>query len=223
MKKTRKDNIITTLIENELKSNELKEKYLSLLISRIEENRKTMRRYSSLLILIMFSYYLIFSTTISEISIGPLKFKDNSIVILLLPSMFSFIYYRYIAVWIELADQKHVYSNTTSKLFNLDFNSLLNDRLRFNSLIETFIIQHLNEKSGFLSFIVNLLWVPIAYGLIISPFIFNIYSTVNIYRKFEMTTFFEWLLFLTPIVIGFFTLLVLIKTNRMDINRKKPA
>lgn len=220
MEKTRKDNIISSIIDNELNSNELIEKYLKLLTYRIEENRKSMRRYSSILILIILIYYLIFNFKIPEISIGPLKLEDNSIAILLLPSIFSFIYYRYILVWIELADQKHIYSNITSKLFNLDFDSLLHIRLRFHSLIESFSIHHLNEKSNVLNFIIGLLWIPIGYGLIILPFIFEVYSIVNIYRNFEIDTFLFWLLFLTPIIIGLFTILVLIKTSLMDINRR---
>ncbi len=221
MEKTRKDIIISGLIDNELESTDNQEKYLALLTSRIDENRKTMRRYGSLMILMVFSFYLALITKISEISLGLFKLEDNSIAILLLPSIFSFLYYRYIAVWDELVDQKHIYSNITSKLFNIEFDSLLNDRIRFHSLIESIISHHLNEKPKVLGVIIYLLWLPIAYGIIMSPFIFIIYSIINIYRKFQMNTLLEWLLFLTPIVISFFTIVLLIKRRNSDINKRK--
>lgn len=223
MEETRKDKIISNFVNNQLKSKESQDKYLSILNLRIEENRKSMNRYSVIMLLIVFAFPLIIETKISEVSLGPFKLSDNSLLILILPSVFAFVYYKYITIWIDLADQKHIYSVLTSKLYNLKFNSFLNNRLRYHSIIESFSTNHLGDEPGNFGCIVNIVWIPVAYGLIASPFIFEFYSIIKIYRNFELNSITEWILFLTPIIIILFTILILVKTNRDDINRRNPV
>ena len=85
-----KDQQISKIIFEQLDTIESKEKYLNLLNSRIDENRKTLSSLLVIMVLTAFAFPLIVETKISEISVGPFKLRDNLFAISKFP-LFAYV------------------------------------------------------------------------------------------------------------------------------------
>ncbi len=211
--------VISKLIEEEIGTKELQEKYLNLLISRIDENRKSIRNLISIMLVTVLAFPLIIETKISEISFGPFKLQDNSFAISIIPTIFAFSYYKYITVWYDLIDQKNVYKILTAGILSIEKESLLNEILRPYSFFDSVAKNHLKEKSKTLGCIITLLWLPIIIGIGVFPFIFEYYSIKILYTKFRLRTIFDWVFLISPILTSLFTLIVMIQVGKKDIAR----
>ena len=198
---------ITKIIELQLKTPAAQEKYLDLITNRIEENRKIMGGIFVIMLLCVFAFPLIVETKINEIVVGPFKLKDNSFAISIIPSIFALCYYKYALVWIDLVEQKNTYKALTSKFFSLKEDSYLNERLVPFSFADKVLFYHLNKSKKF-ACALGLFWIPIVLAFIFFPFIFEYYTSKTLFFKYGLKTVFDWLFFLTPIVSGFFTVLI---------------
>lgn len=212
---------ISKYITEELNSAELREKYLGIINQRIDENRKAINGISMILILTIFSFPLIQETKITEISIGPFKLNDNSFAISIIPSIFALCYYKYVTIWIDLVEQKSVYKILTSKIFLLKEKSYLNDRIKHYSFLDSILYLHFEEKSKILGCFVSLIWIPILLGFMFFPFYFEYYTVKTLYLKFGLKNIFDWTFFMTPILIGVFTILMFIQAGKKDLERFK--
>lgn len=211
--------MIFNIIEEKLISVELKEKYLNLLIVRIDENRKLIAKLFTIMLLTVFAFPVIIETKISEILVGPFKLKDNNIAISIIPSIFAYCYYKYISVWIDLVEQKNVFKELTAIIFNVESKSFLNERIRPYSFIDSIINYHLEDNSKKVGCINSLLWLPIMILFLIFPFLFEYYAVKILYLKYGLDTILEWFFFIIPILSGLFTIIMLFQVGKKDIKR----
>lgn len=211
--------MIFNIIEEKLISVELKEKYLNLLIVRIDENRKLIAKLFTIMLLTVFAFPLIIETKISEILVGPFKLNDNNIAISIIPSIFAYCYYKYISVWIDLVEQKNVFKELTAIIFNVESKSFLNERIRPYSFIDSIINYHLEDNSKKVGCINSLLWLPIMILFLIFPFLFEYYAVKILYLKYGLDTILEWFFFIIPILSGLFTIIMLFQVGKKDIKR----
>ena len=218
-KLTKEEKIRKILDEQLTESNQ--ERYAELLNSRIDENRKSMSRLSVTLILCYFAFPLIVESKITDISIGPFKLTDNIIALGIIPSIFAFIYYKYITVWIDLVEQKMTYRIVTAKIFSIEQKSFLNQRLWPHSFMDSVMLYHLDEKSKFLGCLITFFWVPIGLIIIIFPFAFEYYMIKTLYDSFGIDTILKKVIIITPILIGLFTILIIIQAGKRDFDEKK--
>lgn len=155
-----KDQQISKIIFEQLDTIESKEKYLNLLNSRIDENRKTLSSLLVIMVLTAFAFPLIVETKISEISVGPFKLRDNLFAISIIPSIFSYCYYKYAAIWTEVIEQKFILKNLTSKIFSIKENSYLNERLKPFSFADHIIEHSIRVQSKKFGCLLGLFWIP---------------------------------------------------------------
>lgn len=214
-----KQEMIFNIIEEKLVSAELKEKYLNLLTVCIDENRKLIGKLFTIMLFTVFAFPLIVETKISEILVGPFKLKDNIIAISIIPSIFAFCYYKYISVWIDLVEQKNVFKELTAIIFNVESKSFLNERIRPYSFLDSIINHHLEDNSKKVGCINSLFWLPIMILFLIFPFLFEYYAVKLLYLKYGLDTILEWFFFLTPILSGLFTIIMLFQVGKKDIKR----
>lgn len=212
-----KDEKIQSLIQKELNSESLKEKYLNILDQRIDDNRKSIGKYFLVLLLTALAFPLLMETKISEISIGPLKIIDSKIVLSLIPSVFTFVFYKYLMIWFDLVEQKRTYNLLTAELFSIDVKSFLNDRLKPFSITDSISRHHTQIELDSIGCITYLFWIPTAIILILFPFAFEFYLIKKVYEILNPKSILEWLLFITPIIIVLFTLLMFIQVFRNDL------
>lgn len=211
---------IRKILDEQL-TNDNQELYADLLNNRIEENRKLMSRLSATLILCYFGFPLIIESKISEISFASFKLTDNIIAIGIIPSIFAVIYYKYITVWLDLVEQKATYKALMSKIFSINQESFLNNRLWPYSFLDSIILYHLNEKSKSLGCVINFFWVIIGLILIFFPFVFEYYTIVTLYQKIGFDTLLKKVIIIMPILMGLFTLLIIIQAAKKDLDEKK--
>lgn len=211
--------MIFNIIEEKLISVELKEKYLNLLIVRIDENRKLIAKLFTIMLLTVFAFPLIVETKISEILVGPFKLNDNNIAISIIPSIFAYCYYKYISVWIDLVEQKNVFKELTAIIFNVESKSFLNERIRPYSFIDSIINYHLEDNSKKVGCINSLLWLPIMILFLIFPFLFEYYAVKILYLKYGLDTILECFFFIIPILSGLLTIIMLFQVGKKDIKR----
>lgn len=218
--KLSKEQKIRKCLDNQL-AKENQERYSDFLSSRIDENRKSMSRLSITLLLCYFAFPLIVESKISDISFGPFKLSDNLIALGIIPSVFAFVYYKYITVWIDLVEQKMTFRILTSKIFSIEKKSFLNQKLWPHSFLDSIMMYHLEEKSIILGCLTMFFWVPIGLIILIFPFAFEYYMISTIYEKFGYDTFIKKVILITPILIGVFTLLIIFQVAKRDFDEKK--
>lgn len=212
-----KEKQISFIINNQLNTKDSKAKYLELLHLRIEENRKSLNTILTIMLITAFAFPLIIETKISEISIGPFKLQDNTFAISIIPSIFSFCYYKYALIWIELNEQNIIYKLLTSKLLSIENESYLNERLKPFSITKSVVYNHILVKSRKMGCVLALFWFPTFIGLLIFPFLFEYYSIKVLYVKYGLVNLIDWLFFLTPIFTGILTLLALFQGGQKNV------
>jgi hypothetical protein len=200
---------------------ENQERYFDLLNTRIEENRKSMSRLFITLLLCYFAFPLIIESKISEISFGPFKLSDNIIALGIIPSVFALVYYKYLTVWIDLAEQKMTYKILASKIFFVEQKSFLNQRILPYSFLDSILLYHLEEKSKSLGCLIAFFWIPIGLSIIVLPFVFEYYMISSLLQKFGFDTFLKKIIIIIPILISLFTILIFIQFGKKDMDEKK--
>ncbi|RSK39047.1 hypothetical protein [Mangrovimonas spongiae] len=218
-----KDEKIQSLIKEELKSESSREKYLNILDHRIDDNRKSMGKHFLVLLLTALAFPLLMETKISEISIGPLKIIDSKIALSLIPTVFTFVYYKYLMIWFDLVEQKRTFKLLTAELFGIDVKSFLNDRLKPFSITDSIDKHHSQRKLDSIGCITYFFWIPTGFILILFPFAFEFYLIKKVFEILNPKSIFEWLLFIAPILIGLFTILMLIQVIRNDLKKDKAS
>lgn len=209
---------ISNVIDEQLTKPELREKYLTIIELRIIENKKSL---NSILLVMLFSvlaFPLIHEAIISDISIGPFKINDKSFALLIIPSIFSFSYFKYVTIWTEIVKQKNIYKSLTSKVFLLKQNSYLNESIRPFSFLD-FLTKHneLEEKSSFLGCIIALFWIPISFFFILFPYGFIYYSLKILFIEKKLNPTIHYTFCYIPIIISILTLITLFQVIRNEI------
>lgn len=213
------EDFVKKLVQEHLQTKEKQDKYLEILDKRIEENRKSLGGLFIILIFCVLANHLLLQTKISEINIGPFKVTDNKIIFGLIPTIFILVYYKYLMIWVEIADQKRIYNVLTSNYFLLENTSLLIDKIKPFSLIDS-IDRHQNN-GNILGCLTNLVWLPIALFVLISPFLYEYYLIYNLFIDLQPRNTFDWFLFICPILISVYTILMLINVIRNQLNNDK--
>lgn len=205
------DTIITVYFKRILKSNELKNKYLDLLNQRIDENRKSLNRLLLTMFFLVIVFPLILETKISEITVGPFKLKENSIALLIIPSIFAFYHYKTIQIQLILERQIKYYKGLVSVIFHNGQYSIVNNILKPYTFLDSTRFYHLTEDSKPLINFIKIFWIPIHIGIIFLPYWFVYYTVKTIYSKFGLDNIQEIIFFLVPILISFFTIILKIQ------------
>lgn len=218
-----KEKEIEKLIELELTENHLKEKYLDLLLTRISENRKRMNQILLALFFTVIGFPLLISSNVKELSIGPIKLDEFKIVISSIPTLFAFLYYKYISIWMDLTDQKMTYRVMSSKFFNVEIDSFLNQRLRPYSFLDSIMDKHLKNYKKKVGCLISMLWISGALFALLFPLLFEIYSLKILYEKYQLEEFMDWVFFATPILLLFLTGHFIIGSGDNDIEDKEKA
>ena len=196
------------------------ERYADLLINRIEENRKSLSKLFFTLILCVFAFLMFSESKISEISLGPFKLTDSTIAIALLPSVFAFLYYKYLTIWVDLVEQKMTYKLLTAKLFSIDHKSFLNQKLRPYSFLDS-IYNNEEDYKSILGCITMGILLPIGLLITFSAFAFIFYTVYTLYHKFGLDSIHKKVIFLLPVLLGLFAVLTIIQAFKRDSNNKR--
>lgn len=201
------EDFINKLLHENLQTKEKQEKYLEILDKRIEENRKSLGGLFIILIFSILAIHLLLQTKISEINIGPLKITDNKIIFGLIPTIFTLVYYKYLMIWVEISDQKRIYNALTSNYFSLNTESILIDKIKPFSIIDS-IGRH-SKNGNTLGCATNLIWVLISMFVLFSPFIYEFYLIYKLFIDLQPKNIFDWFLFVCPMIISIYTILML--------------
>lgn len=213
------EDFIKKLLQEDLQAKEKQEKYFEILDKRIEENRKSLGGLFFVLIFCVLANHLLLQTKISEINLGPFKITDNKIIFGLLPTIYTLVYYKYLMIWIKISDQKRIYSIITSNYFSLNNKSLLIDKIKPFSIIDS-IDRHQKSKST-LGCLTNLIWIPIGLFVLISPFLYEYYLIYQLFIDLQPKNIFDWFLFICPILISLYTILMLLNVIKNQFNSDK--
>lgn len=216
-----KDQRILSKIQEGLKSKESKEKYLDILNQRMEDNRKALGRLFIVLILSAIAFPLIADTKIAEISIGPFKIIDSDIALAIIPTIFTYAYYKYLLIWFDFVEQKRTYRLLTTNYFGFEYDSFLNDRLNPFSVVDSISRHHTQEKFDMIGCLSYLLWIPTAFVLIFLPFATEFYLIKRTFEIVLPTSLIDWTVVIIPILIALFTILSLIQVIKNDLKNSK--
>lgn len=216
-KLSQNDIIINNEIIKHLKSDDSRKHYLEIISKRIEENRTKIGKIFTILILVGVSFPLLVEAKILEFSLGPFKITEVKIGLALIPSIFAYLYYKYILLWLEINEQKKIYSRLTSIIFKVNNSSYLNKNIRSFSLIDS-LDNFIEIKKSRLGCLALLLWIPVGLIVFLTPFIYEIYMIKSLLDNFKLNSFINWVVFLIPLILTIFTILYLI---RRIVNHKK--
>ncbi len=211
-----KDKRISSFIQEELKTESAKEKFLDILIQRLEDNRKALGSVFLVLLFTAIAFPLIAETKISEISIGPFKIIDSDIALVIIPTIFTFAYYKYLLIWFDFVEQKRTYRLLTKDYFKFKSNSYLNDRLNPFSITDSISRHHAQEKFGVFGCLSYLLWIPTALVLVFLPFGVEFYMIKETFEIIQPDTIIKWVIIFIPILITLFTIFSLVQVFRND-------
>jgi hypothetical protein len=200
-------------IQNSLLTSDSLESYLNILNQRIDDNRKAMGRLFLVLILVGLAFPLLQEAKISEVSIGPFKISDIQIAIAIIPTVFAFTFYKYMLTWFNIVEQKKIFKNLTSIVFNIDTDSSLNKNLRSFSITDS-LDNYIGKKLDTFGCLASLLWIPTGLVLFLFPFIYEVYLIKSIRNIFGLDSFLSWVIFITPLLIGIFTVVHIIQIIR---------
>lgn len=210
------DDIINIYFKERLDTDEKKYKYLDILDSRIDENKKSMNRLLMIMLILSIAFPLILVTKIRDINIGPFTFNDNNFVLLTIPSIFAFCHYKAIHLQILLSDQIQYYQNLLSLTFNHNVNSLVNLFLRPYFFLRNSVGEHYSEKSKIIIKALNPIKVILALGILFLPYYFIFYSLNQIYMKFGFENTQEKFLFAIPIFFNILSILIKIQVLKRN-------
>lgn len=216
---TKENKIKSTLIKN-LKNSEQQQKYLEILEKRMDENKKSIGNIFLLLVLCGFAFQLLLKTKISEVNIGPFKLNDTNIIFLLIPTVFTFLYNKYLMIWYDFVEQKTVYKVLTSLIFDIKDESYLNDRIRPFSITDSVSKYHNQDKWNLTGCLSYIFWVPVGVFILLFPFIYECYLVYEIINNLESISGFYYVIITTPILIIIFTILMLIRVVEKGLNEK---
>ena len=216
-----KDQRIYEYIQQELKTENSKEKFLDILTQRMDDNRKALSRLFFVLILSAVSFPLIAETKISEISIGPLKIIDSNIALAAIPTIFTYSYYKYLLIWFDLVEQKRTYRLLTLDYFNFKPNSFLSDRLNPFSVVDSVSRHHTQKKLDLIGCLSYLIWIPTVFVLGFLPFGVEFYLIKETIKTIVPISFIDWTIIIIPILIALLTILSLIQVFRNDSKKGK--
>lgn len=215
-----KEENITKLIDEKLSSRQSKEKYLEILTTNMTMNKRKMNKLILFMLFTVISFPLLYESKISNLSIGPLKISDYEYVLRAIPIVFSFLFYQYVAVWFDLADQKITCNSLTSNLFGVQTDSYLNERIKAFSFMDSILSTQIDYEKKNVGCFVSGIWIMVAIASILFPYFFEYYSLKVLHKTYELTTFLDWVFLVTPIFIMLCTIHFVIKGAIRDIKRE---
>ena len=110
-----KEEKIKELLKEQILTSDHQEKYLDIVQDRIRENKALISKLYLVMIFAVVAFPLLIHTKISEISIGPISINDSNIAVSLIPTIFSFAYYKFMTVWLDIVEQKMAFKSLTSE------------------------------------------------------------------------------------------------------------
>jgi|GEM_PF-5607454 len=213
------EDFIKKILQENLQTKDQQEKYLEILDRRLDENKKSLSGLFIILIFSVLAIHLLLQTKISEINIGPFKITDSKIIFGLVPTIYTLVYYKYLMIWVEISDQKRIYNLLISKYFSLKDTSLLSDKIKPFSIIDSIGRHQKNGKT--LGCLTNLMWIPIALFVLFCPFLYEYYLIYKLFIDLQPKNIFDWFLFICPILISIYTILMLINVIKNQFNEDK--
>lgn len=106
IEKLSKEESIKSILIRDLKNTEHRIKYLEILEKRIDENKKEIGSIFLVLAICGFAFHLLLQRKISEVTIGPFKISDTNIILAIIPTVFTFLYYKYLMIWYDFVEKK---------------------------------------------------------------------------------------------------------------------
>lgn len=209
------------ILRIELKKKKVKEQYLSLIISRMDESKRIMNKALILLGASIVIFLLLAFANLKDISAPFLEKIDKRTVFFCLPSVFSAVYYYYILTWMHFVQQKKIYRHLTSQIFNIEVESHLNDHIQPFSFIEIFDKHHDTENKDTLGCLTNIIILPF---LIISIFLPIIFVSFVLYKnndELKLEGWNEWIGYVIPGIIAILLMLMLIKSVKLNVFGKE--
>lgn len=215
-----KEERISLILTRDLKTEDQKVKFLEILEKRLEENKNSLGSLFIALLLCGFAFQLILQTKISEVNLGPFTVNDTKIIFLIIPSIFTFVYYKYLMIWYDFIEQKNVYKVLTSLIFDVEYESYINDRIKPFSITDSVGKYHNQKKINLTGCLGYLLWAPIGLIIILFPFVYEVYLIYVLITNINDYNFINILLVITPILILILTILMLTKVIEKDVKSK---
>lgn len=123
-------------------------------------------------------------------------------------------------IWYDFVEQKNVYKVLTSLIFDLEYESYLNDRVRPFSITDSVSKYHSQEKWNVTGCLSYLFWVPIGLTILLFPFLYEFYLVYELINNIDSITGFYILIVIAPILIIIFTILMLVRVIEKGVKEK---
>lgn len=193
-------------------------RYLDLLIIRIDENRKLMNKLILFMVFSSVAFFLLKESKLIIEAIGPFKIKDNPVALSVLSLVFSYSHYRHLFIWYDLIIQKNISKNITAKIFGIKEKSVLNESISHFWFSDKLNKKQFVFKNKFLGFIEAIIYLPLLLFLAAYPFLFEWYSLYILIKYLLFDNFYEFLICLSLLIVNFSIIILIYKTFR---DRKK--
>lgn len=216
-----KSNDTIAIIEHDLTTDFAKEKYLELIISRMDESKRILNKTLFWLFLLAIAFFLISNSKIDGLSFPPFDKIDGRTILIFIPSIFSICYYYYCATWMNYIQQRQIYNHLTSLIFNIEVDSHLNDHIQPFNFLNILVKHNESENKNFLGYFTSWVMIPIAFLMLLSPFVFVIYSLYVNNNNLKLESWQVTLNFFVPILMLILLILMFIKSFRINILGKE--
>lgn len=216
-----KSNDTIAIIEYNLTTDIAKEKYLELIISRMDESKRILNKTLTWLFLLVISFFLISNSKINGLSFPPFDKIDGPTILIFIPSIFSICYYYYAATWMNYTQQRQIYNNLTSLIFKIEVDSHLNDHIQPFNFLNILVKHNESENKNFWGYFKSFVMIPISLLMLVSPFTFVIYSLYINNKSLNLENWQLTLNFFVPILILILLILMFIKSFRINVLGKE--
>lgn len=200
------------------KSKDDANRYLDLLMIRIDENRKKLNKLVLFMLFSSVAFFLLKDSKLIIEPIGPFKLKDNPIALSVMALLFSYSHYIHLAVWYDLMIQSGIFKNTSASIFQIKEESVLNEIILHFWFVDKLNKKQFQFKNKFLGAFEAVIYLPLLLFLTLYPFLFEWYSLFYLYENLSFEKFYDILICITLLVLNVSIVIFIYKTFR---DRKK--
>ena len=216
-----KSNDTLQILNLNLKTIEEKEKYLPLIISRMDESKRLLNKTLLVLGTLVVTFLLLAFSNLKNVDLFSFEKIDKQTIFYCLPSIFSVIYYYYILTWMHYIQQRKIYRHLTSQIFNLEVESYLNDHIQPFSFIEVLDKHHDTENKHAWGCLTTLILLPIYVVVFFSPVIFISLVFWSNEAELKLNGYQQMACYILPGVVGLLLILMFIKSFRLNVLGKE--
>lgn len=216
-----KSNDTIEILNLNLKTIEQKEKYLPLIISRMDESKRLLNKTLLVLGTLVVTFLLLSFSNLKNIDLFSFEKIDKQTIFYGLPSIFSVIYYYYILTWMHYIQQRKIYRHLTSQIFNLEVESYLNDHIQPFAFIEVLDKHHDTENKHAWGCLTTLILFPIYVVVIFLPVIFVSLVFWSNEAELKLHGWQQLACYILPGLIGLLLILMFIKSFRLNVLGKE--